>query len=63
MPPGNSQNQSVVFSEDSLVNSTSSGAQPSLFFTEKPAMGGVSMVSISVTVTEPQAFVAVRVTV
>ena len=63
LPPSNSQLQFVAFSLDWSVNCTVSGAQPSVTSAVKPAVGAVATTTVWVNSSDPQALVAVRMTV
>ena len=62
-PPGNCQLKLRAFAEDVLVYWANKGPQPLLLLTLKLAVGGVTIVTVWVAVTGPQAPVAVKVTV
>ena len=59
VPPENCQLYVTAFVEDVLVYCTVSGAQPLVGVAVKFAVGGVTMVTVLVLVTVPQALVAV----
>ena len=63
VPPGNCQLKVVAFAEDVLVYCTLKGAQPVALIAVKAAVGGVTTTTVWVAVVEPQALVAVRITV
>ena len=62
-PPGNDQANEVAFGLLSFVNETVEGKQKSLCWMEKPACGGVWMVTWAVLVSLPQTPVEIKVTV
>ena len=63
VPPGKDQLNVVAFAEEPLVNSTVRGPHPLPGDAVKPAVGGVTIVIVSVKVLVPQGLVAVKVTV
>ena len=63
VPPANCQLKVWAFADEVLVNCTVSGAQPLGTFAVKLAVGGVTMMTVWVTILLPQRLVAVNVTV
>ena len=63
VPPANCQLKFWAFADEVLVNCTVSGAQPLVTFAVKLAVGGVTMMTVWVTILLPQLLVAVNVTV
>jgi hypothetical protein len=63
VPPGNCHSKVALLAEELLLNWTLSGPQPVALLALNPAVGGVTMTTVWVEVLEPQAFVAVKVTV
>ena len=63
LPPGKVHAHEVVLLDDRLLNCTVSGAQPVVLVAEKPADGGVTMVTVLVAVLVPQLLVDVKTTV
>ena len=62
VPPGNDHEKLVALADDWLAKATCSGAQPPAGVATKLAVGKVTMVNWPLEIVEPQAFVAVSVT-
>ena len=62
VPPGKSHDQLVTLSDEVLLYITVKGAQPLVVVDVNPPTGSVTIVIVSVVVTEPHSFVAVNTT-